>query len=589
MFLVSLLIACGDPVSYTPLPTEEDSGTTAQVGPVESDWCEPNPCSEVDRTVCRVADEVQVCLCDDGFHETVDGVCEPAECLPNPCDLAGGTACSVEEEAATCDCETGLLRDSWGRCVTDAEECLDPQDNPTLLGVTEGFGVSQAPIVGADGTVFVPQDGRGLVAITPNGEQPWAPRYDYEAGSPLVLAADGGILTGDVDGVLHVVHPDDGREWWSWTVGGAITSQAGVADDGGVYVGDSAGVLTALNAAQELWTRDFRSAVDVRPVVRAGDEVYALVVVDEGAGITSELYRLDPSNGDIDWRVDEAGLGAAAGSPVETTPGLIAVAAGDQVVWFDPTGAESERVTLPAAATFQPVDDGSTGLYVVAGTQLCHVDATGSTLSWCLDDVAANTAPALAQQRHAAFADTDGTLHLVSPDGDRVWALGLSGTLTAAASGPEGDLRLGSSDGSVWQVAFCGACTQTWCDGDLLMGCREDGAGMQTLEDCAEGGATCSDGACRVSDPVDLAWRECGEAGPVWMDSDGVEGDAADTCELGEHCVSGSCVACWASQSVGCSDETVVSVLDECGNPESVVEDCADQGRVCEDGRCVVP
>ncbi len=584
-----LLLACGDPVTYTPPDPTTDSGTTATWGPVESEWCSPSPCADPDRSVCRVADEAVVCLCDDGFHETVDGVCEPQECLPNPCDQAGGTTCEVVDGAADCGCDAGLQQDSWGRCVGDAEECMDPQDNPVEAWQTDGFSVHLAPLVGADGTVYAPQLDRGVVAISPDGSQPWTPRYDYSAGSPLVLAADGGILTGDSAGTLHVVHPDDGREWWSWSVGGAIVSKAGVATDGNVYVGDGTGVLTALNAAQELWTREFRSAVDVRPVVGNGDTLFALAVLDEGAGVTSELYRLDPTDGDIDWRVDEAGLGEPVGSPVVTTPGLIAVAAGDQVVWFDPTGAEAERVTLPAAATAEPVDDGSSGLYVVAGGALCHVDASESSLDWCVDEVAPATGPALAQQQHAAFADADGTLHLVSPDGDRVWALPLSGALTASAQGPEGDLRLGSSDGWVYRVAFCGACTQTWCDGDVLMGCREDGQGMAELEDCSESGATCSDGACRVDDYAAEAWRTCADEGPVWVDSDGVEGEAIETCADGEHCVGGACVTCWASQDIGCSDELTVSVLDECGNPEAVVERCDEQGRVCDAGKCVIP
>jgi hypothetical protein len=585
-----LLLACSDPVTYIPPETTpDDTATTAGVGPVEGDWCSPSPCADVDRSVCRVIDDAVACLCDDGFLETADGTCEPGECLPNPCDVAGATACVVDGAVASCDCDDDLQRDSWGRCVGDAEDCAGPRDNPVAAWETDGFGVPMAAVVGSDGTTYVPQTERGVVAIQPDGTQPWAPRYDYSAGSPLVLAADGGVLTGDADGVLSVVHPDDGREWWSWTVAGAITSKVGVASDGNVYVGDATGVLTALNAAQELWTREFRAAIDVRPVVGVDDAAFVLAVLDEGAGVTAELYRLDPVDGDVDWRVDEAGLGVPAGSPVATAQGLIAVAAADQVVWFEQTGAEVQRVTLPAAATWEPVDDGAQGLYVVAGTQLCHVGVSEGTLDWCLDSVAAATAPALAQQRHAAFSDADGTLHLVSPDGDRVWALPLSGTLTAAAQGPEGDLRLGSSEGLVWQVAFCGACSQTWCDGDQLMGCREDGAGMQALEDCADSGATCSDGACRVDDYAAEAWRTCGAEDPVWVDSDGVEGATSDTCDDLEHCVSGSCVSCWASQDIGCSDDTVVSVLDECGNPESVVEDCADQGRVCDEGKCVVP
>lgn len=586
MLALFLLLACGDPVTYVPpTTTDTDSAVTLEGGPLEAQWCEPNPCGDADRGVCRVQDDAVVCLCDDGFHETVDGACEPAVCLPSPCDVAGGTDCVADGDAASCDCEVGLERDTWGRCVESVQACADPQANPASVIETDGYAVHLAPIVGDDGRVFVPQLGRALVALAVDGSAVWSPRYDYTASSPLALGPSGEVFTSDADGVLRVIHPDDGRDWWTWPLAGPVPSRAAVASDGVVYVGDSTGVLTALRAAQELWTREFRAATDVRPAVGPDDQAYAVAIVSQDGAWESVLYRLDPASGDVDWKYDDGGLGLAVGSPAVTSDGVVLIAADSVLAAIDADGVPAWTVDLPAPAGSGPVLDGSGGVYLLAGSQLCRIEA--QALAWCLADVVALTEPAVAQQRHAVFGGEGSTLHLVSPAGERVWTMALDGALTAAAAGPQGELRLGSSAGLVYSVAFCGACEQTWCDGDALMGCREDGQGMALLEDCAVGGNTCSDGACRVSSYQAQAWRACGDDGPVWFDSDGVEGAAIEVCGDDELCDQGACVRCWGAQSVGCSDDLTVSVLDECGNLESVVETCDAATEGCVESRCV--
>ena len=585
--LCLLLLACGESITYSPDPADSTADTADTSWLLESDWCEPNPCDQLDRQTCRVAEAEVICLCDAGFMEDAEGACIEEVCLPSPCDVAGGTACDGSSGAAECGCEDSLQRDTWGRCVLDAEECQDPAANPTLVVETGGYAVHLAPVVGADGTSFVPQLGRAVMAVSPDGSTPWNPRYDYTAASPLAIGADGGIYTHDQDGLLHVIHPDDGRDWWTWPTGATATARPAPSPDGPVYMGSSDGVLHAVEAAQGSWTREFRNAVDVRPAVGSTDEAYALaLVVDEGSW-ASALYRLDPSNGDIEWKLDPETLTLAIGSPTVLSDGTVVVAAGTSVVGASPEGDLAWTVTLPAAAASEAVSDGSGGMYVVAGASLCRFEVGAEEVAWCLDEVTALTRPGVAQQRHAVIAGPEGGLHLVSPEGERVWELGLGGALTATTQAPDGSLRVGSSEGVLYGLSFCGPCTQTWCDGDQLMGCREDGLGMQGLEDCSGSGASCVDGACRVEGARAAAWRACTEEGASWFDAQGEASTFIEACEFAEHCVQGTCVGCWSQREVGCSDESTVAIFDECGNREQIVEVCNTDLDGCVDGRCV--
>ncbi len=91
-----------------------------------ADLCQPNPCTETDRTLCVVEGEAYRCDCVAGSH-LEDDTCvddDPIDpCLPNPCTETDRTLCVVEGEAYRCDCVAGTHL-AGSTCVDD--DPIDP-------------------------------------------------------------------------------------------------------------------------------------------------------------------------------------------------------------------------------------------------------------------------------------------------------------------------------------------------------------------------------------------------------------------------------------------------------------------------------
>jgi len=83
--------------------------------------CDPNPCTEAHRTVCREdpGDAGYACECDPGYHETA-GVCvEDTACAPNPCTETNRSDCRDDGSGGhLCLCDSGYHEED-GACVAD--------------------------------------------------------------------------------------------------------------------------------------------------------------------------------------------------------------------------------------------------------------------------------------------------------------------------------------------------------------------------------------------------------------------------------------------------------------------------------------
>lgn len=76
--------------------------------------CQPNPCTEENRSVCITLEDSYACECDEGYYEDDDGACIPTgedPCIPNPCTQPNMTECLVNEdgETHTCKCAVGFV------------------------------------------------------------------------------------------------------------------------------------------------------------------------------------------------------------------------------------------------------------------------------------------------------------------------------------------------------------------------------------------------------------------------------------------------------------------------------------------------
>ena len=139
--------------------------------------------------------------------------------------------------------------------ITDALWQYTTGDRATLN--TRRPTITNAPTVGADGTVYASSSDGFFYAINPNGTLKW--RVDtigHMDSNGAALSSDGTLYFGTNQGVAYALNANDGSEVWTSTVG-ASPYFAGVAigADGTLYFKQDEGILRALNAAgQPQWT-----------------------------------------------------------------------------------------------------------------------------------------------------------------------------------------------------------------------------------------------------------------------------------------------------------------------------------------------
>ena len=89
------------------------------------DVCDPNPCTDTNKTVCADDNGTAACSCDEGFTDYGDGSCMPTDpCDPNPCTDDNKTVCSNDAGTAVCGCDDGFMDYGDGACMP-ADPCAD--------------------------------------------------------------------------------------------------------------------------------------------------------------------------------------------------------------------------------------------------------------------------------------------------------------------------------------------------------------------------------------------------------------------------------------------------------------------------------
>ena len=177
--------------------------------------------------------------------------------------------------------------------------------------------VFAAPLVGADGSIYVGgQDGL-FVSLTPEGALRWtySVRADVDGGP--VMADDGAIYVGADDGRVHALR-SDGSLRWSFVAQKEIRSAVALGK-GALYVTSFDGNLYALSPAG-----------DVKWVLPTGGKIHASPVVDPAGNIffgsqDDHLYAVSPK-GAVLWAID---VGADVDSSVAIDEDGTLVVGGD--------------------------------------------------------------------------------------------------------------------------------------------------------------------------------------------------------------------------------------------------------------------
>jgi outer membrane protein assembly factor BamB len=193
--------------------------------------------------------------------------------------------------------------------------------------------ISASVTVGPNETVYVPCEDGNLYTLDANGSVLWA----YEAGSPLVSAAtlglDGTAYVGSKDGKLYAIDID-GNLRWTHTTDGMVYSSPAVSPDGNqVYVCSEDGKLYALGRdGSELWSFETAGFGVVGGAVFASPTIANDGTVYIGGLYDSNLYALDPNDGNTNWVCHFDSDGWLFTSPVIAPDGTIY-----QTLLYDPS------------------------------------------------------------------------------------------------------------------------------------------------------------------------------------------------------------------------------------------------------------
>ena len=168
-----------------------------------------------------------------------------------------------------------------------------------------------SPVVGSDGTVFVACSG-GLYAVSPSGVQKWLLPGQF-AGGPPAIGGDGTLYVVDGNRNLLAVDPANGsRKWARPTTWGIFL--AAVAPDGSIYTLTPERRLCAFNPdGTQKWVSDVAGLSGAMIAFAADGTAYA-------AG--SKLYAVNP-DGTLKWQFSGSAQESFNGFPVVGADGTI--------------------------------------------------------------------------------------------------------------------------------------------------------------------------------------------------------------------------------------------------------------------------
>jgi outer membrane protein assembly factor BamB len=285
-----------------------------------------------------------------------------------------------------------------------------------------GIPASTAPAIAEDGTIYVHVNGddgnqvavEKLYALNPDGSFKWLCKPNGDHGmftssvqSAPVIGADGTVYIGSINTHLCAVDPNDGSLKWSAAPGASsISSSPAIGPDGTIYCLDASGLLAAYTSSgARNWTLQLASVSggDGSPSVDADGTIY---VATSGSG---ELHAVNPT-GTLKWSKAMGFAGVA-------TPAISA----DGTIYFSDDGLHAlgpedgaEKWHSSDTALFSsssPVVGGDGTIYWREAWTFRAVKPDG-TAKWNLD----MPSPASSGLYPSPALAADGTLYIPQPD-----------------------------------------------------------------------------------------------------------------------------------------------------------------------------
>lgn len=236
--------------------------------------------------------------------------------------------------AASGAATTGTLLWEYKFMKRVREERTDPNGNKYYVYVDKPADPTTSVAVGADGTVFLADDGMQVSALDyKTGTRKWKKVMPAVVYSTPAIGADGTVYLGCDDSKLYALDGASGNTKWSYATAGPIRSSPSIGSDGTVYIGSDDGSLHAIGASGvRKWVFPTGSPVKSSPAVTPEGRI----VFGSSNG---KLYVLEASGAK---RHEYTTGGAVLAAPAVGSDGTIFVASMDRKVYalkeFQPKG-----------------------------------------------------------------------------------------------------------------------------------------------------------------------------------------------------------------------------------------------------------
>jgi outer membrane protein assembly factor BamB len=331
---------------------------------------------------------------------------------------------------------------------------------------TAGGDLLSAPVIGADGTIYVGCDDFNLYAVKPDGTLKWTFLTKNSVSSTPAVGADGIIYVGSSDKDLYALDPN-GSKLWNFTASGNITLPIILAADGTVYVSSNDSKIYAVyssspgpaKSAWPMYQRDARHTGNTAykwatilnytgSWVRSSPALHPDGTIYVGA-TDGRLYAITPG-GTIKWSFF---TGDSVHSSPAVSPGAgysVYVGSGNKLYMIDRWGSPmwlSPFTTGGVVSSPAVCADGN----VVVGSQdhnLYKVNVDTGTQMWTYTAGSSiGGSPVIGPDGTIYVGSGDYVFHAVKPNGDPKWTFTAMGFLSySAAIGPGGTVYVGAQN-----------------------------------------------------------------------------------------------------------------------------------------------
>ncbi len=301
--------------------------------------------------------------------------------------------------------------------------------------MTNGRIMSQSPVIGIDGTIYVGSDDGNFYAINPDGTEKWNISGRTNANS-AAISSDGTIYVGRNAGNLLAIHPN-GTEKWQFMTSDSVMSSPAISSEDTIYVGSEDYNFYAINPdGTEKWRFTTGSFVLSSPAICFDGIVYF-------GSDDNNLYAMNP-NGTKKWNFMTGG--AVRSSPAIGSDGTIYVGSHDFKLYaIKPDGTEKWNFPTGQVVPSSPAIGSDGTIYVGSEDYNFYAINPNGTEKWHF--TAGNlvqTSPAIGSDGMIYFGSQDTKLYAIYPNGTEKWSFTTGDRIISSpAIGSDGNIYFG--------------------------------------------------------------------------------------------------------------------------------------------------